>query len=112
MGYYTDFEISIIDGVIDEYEFEKVFNEVSGYRTHDMRLNGVKWHDWSVDMKVISKRFPSVVFQLDGSGEEDGDVWRVYFKDGKKQSANTIVKVIHEDFDESKLKQRRNNYGK
>lgn len=44
----------------------------------------VKWYEHEEDMKKFSKRFPDIVFCLEGRDEE-GEVWRKYFKDGKFQ---------------------------
>ena len=53
------------------------------------------------DMKELSLRHPEVVFTLDGQGEESGDVWRMYFKNGKFHKSE--VTITYEAFDESKL---------
>ena len=55
-------------------------------------------------MISISKKFPEVLFTLSGEGEESGDIWMKYFKNGKVQNANTKVTISHDPFDESKLK--------
>jgi hypothetical protein len=36
-----------------------------------------------------------------GKGEEDNDIWRHHFKNGKSQRIN--AKIIFDDYDESKL---------
>ena len=42
-----------------------------------------KWYEHNDDMKKVSKKHPDVVFILDGEGEESGDVWRKFYKNGK-----------------------------
>lgn len=103
MGHYTDFAVKIIKGNVDKKEFQILFEQITGYKLYNWTLDNVKWYSWSEDMLFISTKFPAVVFQLEGIDKEEGDRWRVYFKNGKQQSANTEVKVIHEEFDESKL---------
>lgn len=53
-------------------------------------------------MRELSKLFPTALFKLHGEGEENGDIWDKYFKDGKMQEC--YVKMMIEDYDESKLK--------
>jgi hypothetical protein len=60
-----------------------------------------KWYDHETDMRDFSKRFPDVLFTLNGEGEESGDVWVKYFKNGKMQSSKADIKL--EKFDPKKL---------
>ena len=43
----------------------------------------VTWYDAEDDIKKLSKEFPNVIFCLSGTGEEGGDEWESYFKNGK-----------------------------
>lgn len=52
-----------------------------------------KWYEHEEDMKRISRQFPNVLFTLHGSGEESGDVWVKYFKDGKMQASKAEIKL-------------------
>jgi len=110
MGYYTDYTIQVSPDTAAEISqdfetFQTVFEEITGYFIEeDFTVPSCKWYNHEKDMLEISKLYPNAVWQLDGSGEEEGDVWRVYFKNGKKQDANTVVTVTHDEFDESKLK--------
>ena len=61
-----------------------------------------KWYEHDEEMLELSKHFPNVVFCLDGEGEENGDIWRTYYKNGKKQYCP--AKIIFDDYDERKLK--------
>lgn len=65
-------------------------------------LEESKWYDHETDMKVISAKYPSVLFTLKGEGEESGDLWIKYFLDGRMQTAQ--AEVTFESFDASKLK--------
>lgn len=52
-------------------------------------------------MKVISTKYPDILFEVTGEGEETGDLWKAYFKNGKMQYCKG--KVVYDDFDEYKL---------
>lgn len=61
-----------------------------------------KWYEHEEHMKAISKQYPDVIFQLNGEGEESGDIWVKYFVNGKMQVAE--AKITFDDFNEKKLK--------
>jgi len=52
-------------------------------------------------MRAFSLLHPEVLFLIDGEGEESGDIWKQWFKNGK--SFYTKAKMVFEDFSESKL---------
>ena len=61
-----------------------------------------KWYGHELDMLNLSKKFPTVLFKLEGDGEEKGDWWHKYFLNGKMQTI--IGKTTFEEFDKQKLK--------
>ncbi len=71
----------------------------AGYNPLDQET---KWYEHEEHMKAISKEYPDVIFQLNGEGEESGDVWIKYFVNGKMQKA--AAKITFDEFDEKKLK--------
>lgn len=85
--------------------FEELHNVVDGYifdlNGDIIRLSSAKWYKYEGDLTKVSKALPLLLIQVDGEGEESGDVWRRYYLGGKVQSAN--VKLIYEDFDPKKL---------
>lgn len=108
MGYYTNFKLQVCPALPDDAAFDEQFEAQTGYQFDDTfdssreaYLNSVKWYDHEKDMKKLSKEYPEHLFQLDGEGEEDGDIWRRYFKNGKMQDAEATV--VYQPFDESKL---------
>lgn len=106
MGYYTNFELSIKGGVsLDKYEeIAEALTDISSYEwDSSLEYSGIKWYNWHHDMIELSKRYPDFIFTLDGDGEESGDIWRYYYKNGKHQADAARMGIIYEPFDESKL---------
>ncbi len=107
MGYYTQFDIKVKEGEVDIQSLQDTINEISNYSFdtdgNEIWSNGsYKWYDYAHDMEKVSKLFPDIVIQVDGNGEEFGDIWRTFWKNGKYQQAERVVTV--EDYDENKLK--------
>lgn len=110
MGYMTYFTVSRNDGEpftpeqLEALDQLDVFdNKTEGGDDRVVALEGAaKWYYCSVDMKEFSRAFPDVVFRLHGEGEESGDLWDAYFKNGKWQECR--ADIIYPDYDEEKLK--------
>lgn len=62
-----------------------------------------KWYNCDKDMAYISKFAPELVLWLDGKGEEFGDFWIAYFKNGKMQFIKAEIR--YDLYDESKLEE-------
>jgi hypothetical protein len=41
-----------------------------------------KWYDHDVEMVMLSQKYPEFIFSLDGTGEENGDNWITFYKNG------------------------------
>jgi hypothetical protein len=63
--------------------------------------DSVKWYEATDHILELSTYFPGVLFKLDGSGEEDLDIWTFWAKDGKSYRAE--IEVIYPVFDETLL---------
>ena len=98
MGYYTDYSIKTQPALPD---VEIAYGD-STDRRGELQLSSVKWYEHESDMVALSKEHPDVLFIVDGSGEEHGDVWRKYFKRGLVQKWN-MTPSTPDPFDESKL---------
>lgn len=102
MGYYTDYKLET-NKQVDTDKLVEDLESVTGY-SWDSSLEhyGIKWYDALDHMKTISTMYPDVLFTLDGEGEESGDIWTAYFKNGKMQYEKAVIQTM--PFDESKLK--------
>lgn len=106
MGYYTHYKVralndrmeldmamaakdKTLDGLIEEMLGDNPFEE------------SCKWYSHDEDMNRFSKLYPKVVFMLEGEGEENGDMWRSYHRDGKSYTIK--AKIVWDDFDPSQI---------
>lgn len=108
MGYYTRFQVKT-SGSGDSYKrfledgYQEIFGEydISIERLENDDYDQMKWYDHEDDMKEFSAKWPNVLFTLTGEGEEPGDLWVKYFRNGKVQTAT--AKITYEPLDESLL---------
>ena len=89
-------EGEIIDKLRETCEDAKYSIDEDGYP-----MDETKWYDCDQHLREFSKKYPDVVICIHGEGEETGDIWDHYFKDGKMQSCD--AEVIIPPYDESKL---------
>ena len=112
MGYYTQFDLTILDcpgGFEGDLitDVEKAVKDLNVFEPGGSAEYGwsgyTKWYYHDDDMITLSKKFPGVVFELNGDGEETEDVWCHYYKDGGVQRDGLVVTYTRNPFDESKL---------
>lgn len=108
MGYLTKYDLSLFKSTEAEhkeaYEYFEAHQE-DGDAVVDAfmgRMDEAKWYDHEADVRKFSKKFPKVVFQLQGDGEEQGDTWIKYFRNGKMQTCPAVITFA--GFDQTKLK--------
>lgn len=114
MGYYTAYTINytIPEGENGENFSHKLARGLSAINNdfyysanctiEDMIENDImKWYDHTEDMIELSKLFPTVVFTLDGHGEDRDDIWREYYFNGKNQFVQ--AKIVFDPIDEIRL---------
>lgn len=65
-------------------------------------IDQVKWYDHGSDLIEHSKKYPNLVFQLYGEGEESGDIWCDYYHNGKC-THHAAMKWIPPEFDLKQL---------
>lgn len=91
MGYYTRYTLGTGEDGAGETPpgFAAAFEERSGYASDSAigrNAYEVKWYGHEEDMRELSLRFPDVLFRLDGEGEEAGDKWIKFFRNGRLQT--------------------------
>jgi hypothetical protein len=101
MGYCTRFELKLIPFHHEE-AWEAVAALDDGYVGGALDGEPIKWYDHEDHMRGISKQFPGLTFKLSGEGEDAGDIWVKYFRNGKMQSCKAVIEIP--PFDEGKLR--------
>lgn len=102
MGYYTRYKLKVVSGKDPNIDYEEEIGKASEYGGGDLFEEEIKWYECDTDMKNFSKAHPDTLFQIDGEGEESGDIWRAYYKNGK--SFRVQAKMTFEEFSEEKLR--------
>lgn len=98
MGYYTYHELAV-KGISAEIDHEKEISDSTSY--DDCFDHAIKWYEHEEDMRAYSAWHPDLIFELKGEGEEAGDLWIEYYKNGKMQRCE--AQIMYAKFDESEL---------
>ena len=53
--------------------------------------DAVKWYEHEEDMLELSKMFPLMIFKLHGEGEESGDLWNCYYRNGESEECRAEI---------------------
>lgn len=129
MGYYTDFSLRVFDIYNGErksfitYLNEKTIEDWAN-RNEDRNVEhyvkmckylednrdafygifcgNVKWYDYESSMITLSQKFPDCLFVLEGSGEEQGDLWKHYFLNGKHKKVYAVLTIPEVELEELK----------
>lgn len=85
MGYYTSYycantddEIEIIKAKIEELSLD---NEDFCYGLFSDDVE--KWYEANADLEKLSLALPTMTIYVEGNGEEQGDMWKQVWRDGK-----------------------------
>jgi hypothetical protein len=103
MGYYTSYKLSMVEG---DDELINIFRKECDGANYALDEWGdsndsCKWYDSKKDIIEFSKKYTDAIFLLEGEGEENGDLWKLYVKDGHTQECK--AKMVYPEFDKSKL---------
>lgn len=101
-GKLKELAIAAIDKELNNEKDINIKAVVAAKAGYNPFAEETKWYEHEEHMRAISKEYPDVIFQLNGEGEESGDVWIKYFVNGKMQKA--AAKITFDEFDEKKLK--------
>jgi len=102
MGYYTRYSLESVTGEVDSnIDYKEDIGRHSEYGDSCMFEQEVKWYHMKIDMMNYSASHPNILFEIHGKGEEAGDLWRMYFINGKSQYCEAIV--TFESFDVTQL---------
>lgn len=107
MGYHTHFNLKLEGAEKHQLlSLPSIFKEITEYT---LEVSGIdsfslygKWYSWEEDLVKISNRLPGVTIILDGEGEDAGDIWRAWAKDGKTYREK--AKISFPKFNPNKLK--------
>ena len=109
MGYYTRYKLTLHEPSSFVGREEEL---IAGFRKacdgaefalteHGNSYEATKWYSHDEDLRKFSRMYPDVVFKLTGEGEESGDQWCLYVKNGRSQMCQ--AKITYDDYDEQKL---------
>src|ERR1044072_2892574 len=111
MGHYTVFKGSVTGpqaGLDKLKAYADSGHTFSDYEIElsdwfDTYLNGgesMKWYDCDVDCANLSKQYPNLLFEVEGIGEEAGDVWKAWFRNGSSVRVQATLSFDVPDLDE------------
>lgn len=86
MGYQTKHDITLSAPLPEPWSPDD--GGESGTTIEPGELHGHmtgKWYERRTDMAALSSRYPDVLFTIKGQGEDTGDLWVEYWRDGKVQ---------------------------
>jgi hypothetical protein len=106
LGYYTIYKLDasaepeeLISYLESDESWE--YGEPGLIEIFSSDSHSIMWYDFKRDMLKLSNKFPNILFTLTGKAEKSGDLWVMYFKGGRSQRSNAIIKF--EPFDEECL---------
>jgi hypothetical protein len=102
MGYYTDFEITVT-GIDNVNQAVKISND---YMLYDYDVSGdgktltsytnEKWYGWKEESIALSKKYPRILIEINGTGEESEDIWKARVRNGECEVIK--AKIVFDDF--------------
>lgn len=106
MGYYTLYQLKMIRSSSEDKKGEfaemvKEMNEkyvlgIGMVSDTETDIFEAKWYHWEKDMTDMSKKYPDILFELSGDGEEQDDFWKARFLNGECEYSE--AKMVYEPF--------------
>lgn len=102
MGYYTHFDVTVsnLDNANQGIKVADML-DMSDYEFSDdgtimeFYYDG-KWYDWKEDCTRVSLKYPKILFEIEGKGEESGDIWKARVRNGLAEVVE--AKIVFEPF--------------
>lgn len=109
MRYYTTLMLTANNVSLEEISEIKEFLTKHNYE--NTRIGGFLYLGYGKHyeeqyvpvFRSLSKKYPNAAFNLMGYGTEVGDIWNMWFKDGKS-SESTPAKIVFQEFFDAILK--------
>ena len=91
MGYYTNFTINKIEGSDEDYRHLKEdILKKTGIDFIKDETHEAKWYKHEADLTKLTKKYPGLLVQLDGNGENWDDLWATRFRNGETETFNYV----------------------
>lgn len=102
MGYYTHYSLKVerfsspAESAATADDIKEAYAEVAECSGELIDadggcVEGGKWYTHAEDVSGVSKKYPDLLFTLEGSGENNDDMWIKYFLDGKMQESRAEI---------------------
>jgi hypothetical protein len=102
MGYYTNYTLTWEPGPDYEPSDIELSERIGRYIEDNDEISyalcrdgstyeNVKWYNHMESLEEMSRDIPGVMFHLAGEGEEAGDLWDAYFKDGRSEKIQARI---------------------
>lgn len=104
MGYYTKYNVTIT-GAGNANRAIKIAEDEFEFGRHDYQVfeDGMityfydgKWYGWKDEVTAISAKFPDLLIEIEGDGEDDDDFWRARIKGGECEIVKG--KIVYPEF--------------
>jgi hypothetical protein len=101
MGYTTRYEIEAT-GFKEETEAEFFLFKLNRVTNHgfsgsttsnraSFETDVIKWYEWKTDLKELSVHFPHVTIDVEGLGEDNGDIWKARVRNGETEVVEAVL---------------------
>lgn len=85
MGYYTYFTLTKIEG--SDEDFDNLVKEIKDDLDIDLAEGEeAKWYDHDEDLIERSKKYPGLLVELYGDGENSDDLWSTRYRNGESET--------------------------
>jgi hypothetical protein len=104
MGYYTHYTIRITDAdnanqmteIAEKLGLSEERYETSDEGTKLSTDFDDKWYSWKEQFLRVSRVYPRVLFEVNGEGEENDDLWKARIRNGEAEVIH--AKIVFDEF--------------